>query len=152
MSTKKNADIQQMVVATEVAVQDVISFLKAKKPKKERRGELEISKVKEEYIDLIEYVEDGLVTFDSDNHPTLTLRVPLYSEHKDDQMHQKTVSFRKRVKAADQTRVMNGVDTEKKKGDYVLKLIGFLCQLSNTDIEQLEKDDFDVINQICSVF
>ena len=148
MSTEK----QKSLVSTDVAVKDVISFLKSKRPKMERRGELDTEKVKESYIDLIEAVEDGKVEFDEGFHPTLTLYSPLFKESSNEKNIVKKISFRNRVKAADKARVMNNLDVENKKGDYTLKLIGFLCQLSNAEVNEIEKSDFDVINQICSVF
>ena len=140
------------VVSTDVAVNDVISFLKAKNPRLERRNKLGVESVKEEYIDVIEYVEDGLITFDDNFHPTLTLRKPLFEGMSNDENVIHKINFRNRVKAGDKTRVMNGVDVDKKKGDYILRLVAFICGLSYTEVGELEGSDFDVINQIVSVF
>ena len=152
MEQKQGEFNSEKKISTDVAVKEVISFLTKKSPKLSRRGHFSEEKVKVEYIDLIEYVEDGLISFDDNFHPTLTLRNPIFGDSENEKNIVRKISFKSRVKAADKTRVMNGIDIEKRKGDYILSLISFLCGLNKAEVNDLESDDYDVINQICSVF
>ena len=138
-------------VATEVAVKELTEFLKKYKSKEFRRGKLSTEKISDDYIDAIEAIEDGLLVF-KDNTPTYTLREPLFSKAEDKALVVKEVNFRTRIKEADRALIMDGLDLEKKRGTYVLKTLSYITQLSMVEIKELGKDDFDVLNQICSVF
>ena len=117
-----------------------------------RRGKMTDEKIEEDYEDVIEAIEDGLLVFDEKQKPTYTLRNPLYANATDKSLIKKEVSFRSRIKQADKNLVMDGLDIKKQMGTYTLKYISFITQLSLTEVKELETDDFDVLNQICSVF
>lgn len=139
-------------VATSVAISEVEVFLKKHLSKEYRRGLMTEEKVKEDYLDVIEAVEDGLLVFEK-GRPVYTLRVPLFEGAEDSSLVVKTVNgIRSRIKEADRALVMDGIDIEKKQGTFVLKMLSFITQLSLTELKQLEKEDYRVLQQIASVF
>ncbi len=146
METKKTK------VATDVAMSDLREFLKKNLPKEFRRGKLDDEKIKEEYIDVLESIEDGNLIFGEKGELKYTLYTPLYSDAKDQSLVKKEVGFRSRIKGADRIILMDGIDPKKDLGTYMIKVISYICQLSITEVKQLEKEDFAVLNQICSVF
>lgn len=147
MNTNKTA----AKIATEVALTELTSFLKIHLKKEFRRGKLPQEKIKEEYIDVIEAIEDGHLIFNG-KKPEYTLREPLFKDAENKQNIVSKVTFRQRIKEADRALVMDGLDLEKQRGTYILKLLSYMTQLSLTEIKELEKEDFNVLNQICSVF
>ena len=138
-------------VDSEVAKKEVLAFVKKYRAKEFRRGTLTAEKVNEEYIDTIEAVEDGQLVFEN-NKPKYTLEEPLWPNAEDKALTITSVSFRSRIKEGEKTEVMNGLDIEKERGTYVLKLISWITQLSVKDVKELGKVDYNVLNQICSVF
>lgn len=144
MSSKK--------VSNEIAVQEITNFLKKHNEKEFRRGKITEETILEDYLDTIEAIEDGLLVFDEKMKPTYTLRTPLYGEAKDKSLIKSTVSFRSRIKEADKNLLMDNLDIKKQMGTYTIKYISYITQLSMTEVKELESDDFDVLNQICSVF
>ena len=53
---------------------------------------------------------------------------------------------------ATRTLLMNGLDPKKDLGTYMIVVISHICNLSKTEVQLLEKEDYEVLNQICSVF
>lgn len=139
-------------VPTEVAIIDLTNFLKKHKSKEFRRGKMTQDVIEEDYVDVIEAIEDGLLVFDEKNKPTYTLRNPLYTNAEDKSLQKTEVTFRSRIKEADKNLLMDNLDIKKQMGTYTIKYISYITQLSMTEVKELETDDFDVLNQICSVF
>jgi len=139
-------------VPTEVAIVDLTNFLKKHKEKEFRRGKMTQEIIEEEYVDVIEAIEDGLLVFDDKNKPTYKLRNPLYANAEDKSLQKTEVTFRSRIKEADKNLLMDNLDMKKQMGTYTIKYISYITQLSMTEVKELETDDFDVLNQICSVF
>lgn len=144
MSSKK--------VSNEIAVKEVTDFLRKHKEKEFKRGKMTEDVILEDYIDVIEAVEDGLITFDDHGKPVYTLKKPLYADAKDKSLVIDKVTFRARIKESDKNMLMDNLDVKKQMGTYTIKYISFMTQLSMTEVKELENDDFDVLNQICSVF
>lgn len=139
-------------VSKKVALVELTEFLKIHKTKEFRRGKMTSEKIEEDFEDAIEAIEDGLLVFDDKKKPVYTLRNPLYIEAEDQSLVVREISFRTRIKEAEKTLVMDGLDVKKQIGTYTIKYISYICQLSMTDVKQLESEDFEVLNQICSVF
>ncbi len=144
-------DENKTKVDFEVAINEVTVFLKKHMAKQFRRGKMTRDVIEEDYIDVIEAVQDGYLVFEK-GKPVYTLRNPLFAKAENKDLTVKMVNFRSRIKEADRALVMDGLDLEKKRGTYVLKTLSYITQLSMTEVKELEKDDFDVLNQICSVF
>lgn len=139
-------------VPTEVAIVELTNFLKKHKEKDFRRGKMTQDVIEEDYVDVIEAIEDGLLVFDEKSKPTYTLRNPLYATAEDKSLQKTEVTFRSRIKEADKNLLMDNLDIKKQMGTYTIKYISYITQLSMTEVKELETDDFDVLNQICSVF
>lgn len=139
-------------VPTEVAIVELTNFLKKHKEKDFRRGKMTQDVIEEDYVDVIEAIEDGLLVFDEKSKPTYTLRNPLYATAEDKSLQKTEVTFRSRIKEADKNLLMDNLDMKKQMGTYTIKYISYITQLSMTEVKELETDDFDVLNQICSVF
>lgn len=139
-------------VPTEVAIVELTNFLKKHKEKDFRRGKMTQDVIEEDYVDVIEAIEDGLLVFDEKSKPIYTLRNPLYATAEDKSLQKTEVTFRSRIKEADKNLLMDNLDIKKQMGTYTIKYISYITQLSMTEVKELETDDFDVLNQICSVF
>lgn len=144
--------MKKQVLSPEVAVAELTNFLKKHKSKEFRRGQLTEEKIKEDYVDVLEAIEDGLLVFDEKGNPEYTLEKPLFEDAENQDLVVKTIKFRSRVKAADKALVMDGLDFEKQRGTYVIKLLSYITMLSVAEVKQLENEDFVVLNQLCSVF
>ena len=139
-------------VSKEVAFKDVKTYLEKHLKKEFRRKQMPDSKIYEDYEDMIEAVEDGLLIIDSKGKVEYTLRYPLFTDKEDAGLAIKKVNIRGRIKAADKHLLMDGLDVQKKLGTYTLKIIAYITEVQLADVKQLEKEDFDTINQLCSVF
>jgi hypothetical protein len=147
----KEVSAKRNKVVRKVAIQEITEFISKYKAKEIRRGILTDEKILEDYIDAIEAIEDGHLIFEN-GKPIYTLKSPLFAKAEDQSLVVRTVNFRSRISEADKALVMDGIDIEKKRGTYVLKTLSYITQLSMVEVKELDKDDFDVLNQICSVF
>lgn len=144
-------------VSNEVAFKEVKDYLKKHLKKEFRRGQMPDSKIEDEYFDMIEAVEDGLLAFDKQGKAVYELREKLDKDADGNKLGNSDliitkVTLRGRIKAADKHILMDGLNIQKQLGTYTLKIISHITGLSVVDIKRLEKDDFDVLNQLCSVF
>lgn len=149
---KKEEKVEQVLIPQEIAMDELRVFLKKYQPKEFRRGNMTDEKIKEDYIDALEAIEDGFLIFNENGKPEYTLQSPLFEGAKDTALVVKKVSFRSRIRESDKSRLMNGLDMKKQTGTFALKYLSFITQLSMTEVDELESDDSKVINQICSVF
>lgn len=135
----------------EIAKKELKDFLSIHLKKEFRKGKLTDEKIEDDYPDVLDAIQDGLLFFDEKNKPTYSLRYPLKNE--DGEVSVSVIEFRSRIKGADRIVLMNGIDPKKQLGDYMIKVISYMTQLdSNSLVKKLEKEDFEVLNQICSVF
>ena len=101
MSTKKTE------ISTEIAIEELTTFLKKYRKKDFRRGKVTEEDIKKDYVDVIEAIEDGLLVFKNGN-PVYTLSSPL--KNSEGTVILKDITFRSRVRPADKAIVMNGLD------------------------------------------
>jgi hypothetical protein len=139
-------------IDNKVAFGEVKKFVQKHKAKEVRRGKLTDEIIESDFIDVIEAVEDGLLVFNENLVPTYTLRQPLHEHFEDAGLIIKEVKFKSRITEAEKALVMDGLDVAKQTGTYVLKTMAHITRLKLADLKVVEKDDFDVLNQICSVF
>lgn len=146
---KKN---ENKAISSEVAFSEFKKFLEKYKSKEIRRGSLTDEKIKEEFIDALEAVEDGLLTFDDKNNPNYKLRVPIETESKNKELGTYEVGFRTRIRPTVKADLMDGLEVKKQAGKFALRYIAYITQLPIPDLDNMDPDDYDTINQICSVF
>lgn len=140
-------------VSKELALKELTAFLQKWKPKEFRRGTLTPEKIEEDYIDVLDAIMEGHLMFENLS-PVYTLIQPLFGEATDESLRKTKVTFRSRINQLEKLEVMDGLDPEKQRGTYVKRLVQYVTQLSATEIKKLGecKEDFDVVNQIASVF
>ena len=141
--------MSKQVISTELAVSELKKFLKTHLLKEDRRGKLTDEFIEEEYADVLFAIEEGNLVF-VDNKPVFTLFEPLLND--EGQPSVTEISFRARIKGADKVMLMNGIDPKKQLGDYMIKIISFITQQPQPLVKRFGQQDFDVLNQICSVF
>lgn len=137
-------------VDEKVAIETFTKFLKKFKAKELRRGEISEVDIKDDYIDAIESIQDGFLIFDDKDHPSLTLRKPLTTG--DDETAVKEVTFRTRIRPSDKANIMSGLEVQKDVGKFSLRYAAYITQLSIKELDLLDRDDYDTIQQVCSVF
>ena len=141
---------EKKAVSREVAISEFAKFLRKYKAKELRRGIIKESEIGEDYIDAIEAIEDGLLVFDDKNHPKYTLREPLGGA--DSELGAKEIVFRSRIRPSERANVMSGLDVAKDQGKFTLRYLAFITGLAVLELDKLNSDDYDVINQVSSVF
>lgn len=147
MSSKK-------VMPQEMAIGELTKFLKKYKKKEFRRGLMTDDKIKEDYVDVIEALEDGYLVIDEKLNLKYTLREPLMPEDKnaDVSLGIKEITFRSRVKPSAKADLMDGLDVQKQAGKFSMRYISYIIQQPIGILDKLDSDDYDVLSQICSVF
>ena len=146
---KKN---ETRAISKEVAISELTKFLQKYKRKEFGKGELTEDKIEDNFPDVIEAIQDGLIVFDDKNHPTLTLRFPIETENKDKDLGIYVVNFRSRIKPSDKANIMDGLNIQTQQGKYILKFMSYITGMSGNELDKLDTEDYDTINQICSVF
>ena len=136
-------------VGREIAINDLMVFLQKHKKKEIRRGEITSESIEDDYIDVIEAIEDGLLVFEKGS-PVYTLREPVKSD--EGAVVISKVIFRSRIHPVDKTNVLNGINVSTEQGKYLLKMLSLATKLQVAELGKLEKDDYEVLNQITSVF
>ena len=147
MKESKNLEVNQ-VISDELAVIELRKFVAKYRRRDARKGLLKDEKLLDEYPNVIDAITDGLIIFDDKNHPKYKLREPLM----DSVENIEEITFRTRIKPSDQSRLMDGINIQTQTAKYVLRFIGYITGLAQGDIDRLDKEDYDTINQICSVF
>lgn len=139
------------VMARDVAVEELKGFLKQHLKKEFRRGTMTDEKIEEDYPDVLDALEDGFLVFENGS-PKYKLREPLKDKDTQEVAVSEINNFKTRIKGADKTTLLNGIDPKKQLGDYMIIIISHISNLNKELVKKLEKEDFDVLNQICSVF
>ncbi|WP_299529051.1 hypothetical protein [Ulvibacterium sp.] len=143
--------MKKPAVSEEMAIDELSVFLKKYKKREFRKGQMTNDRILDEYPNIIDAIMDGFLVFE-DAGPKLTLREPIETETKDKELGVYNVAFRTRVKPSDQARIMDGINIQTQQAKYVLKFLSYVTGLSSGEIDKLGKEDYDTINQLCSVF
>lgn len=146
--------MSKQVLATDVALKELTKFLKKHKAKEFRRNKIKESDISTEYIDMLEALEFGNLTFDDKLNPTYTLIEPILPEEKnaDASLGIREITFKTRIKPTQLANIMEGIDVAKDSGTFSLRYMSHITGKSIQIIDKFSKDDYDVLNQICSVF
>lgn len=146
--------MSKKVLATEVALVELTKFVKKHKAKEFRRGKISEDKISEEYIDVLEALEFGNLEFDENLNPKYTLIDPVLPTEKgaDASLGIREITFKTRIKPTALAGIMQGIDVQKDSGTFSLRYMSYITGLSVQIIDKFSKDDYDALNQICSVF
>lgn len=139
-------------ISEDVALADLKKFLEKYKAKEMRRGQLKDDKIKDDYVDVLEAIQDGFMVFDDKHNPKYTLRVPLETDGGNPELATREILFKTRVRPSVKADLMDGLKIETQLGKFSIRYMGYIADLSAGDIDKLDPEDYDVINQICSVF
>lgn len=139
------AEKSKQAISDEVALKEVIDFVQ----KWKRRPQKE-DLIKEDYPDVIEAVKSGNLVFDENQRPIYTLRSPIKTS--EGNVHLDKVEFRIRVKPTTQADLADGLKLQTQQAKYVLRVISYIIDQPLTMLDKFEGDDYDTIQQICTVF
>ena len=134
------------VINREVAIQEVRSFLE----KFNRRKQYSDEKIEEDYPDVLEAVQLGLLVFDDNKIPSFTLETPVHNQ--DGEVVLKDVTFRTRIKPSTKADLASGIDLRKDAAKYSLNIISYIVDQPRAMLDKFEPFDYDVIQQVSSVF
>jgi hypothetical protein len=132
-------------VSEEVALEEVKSFAEYHLDR-----DLSTEKVKEDYPDVIRAVQRGLLTFDEDQVPKLTLKEPVKGES--GAVALDSVSFKTRIVASEQQKLAKGVDMKNDTFALINKFRAYFIGQPVLMLDKLGKTDYKVVDQLTSVF
>lgn len=144
--------VKNAAISEDVAINEFIEFLKPYKKREYRKGLLTSEKILDEYPNVVDAIMDGLLVFKKDQALELTLRYPIETEGKNDALATKKVVFTTRVKPSDTMRLMDGINLQTQQSKYVMRFIRHITGLAQGEIDNLDKEDYDTINQLSTVF
>lgn len=132
-------------ISKEVALEDLGTFINkfVKKP-------VEHNELEETYPDILEGIMDGLVNFNSDGVPVYTLKFPIKAET--GEVIYSEINFRTRIKPTTLADLAKGLHPQKEVFTLQLRMTSYIIDKSVIDLDKFERYDYDVINQIASVF
>ncbi len=135
----------EIKVTEEVAVSEVKAFAEYHLEKI-----IDEDKVREDYPDAIEAVKSGLLTFDENQVPKLSLKKPIKSESGDISLSE--VKFRTRIVTSEQESIAKGIDIKNDMLRFVNKLKSAYISQPKAMLDKFGKFDLRVIEQVVSVF
>lgn len=149
MSTILNSgENENYKVDQETAISEIQDFLSKHNQRDARNGKFTKDFICDEYATTLDEVRTGRLKFE-DGLPVYTLNTPLFEGQETEIL---TVKWRSRISEGTKMRLMDGLNVAKNQGTFFLRLMAYSTQLSITEIEKLSKDDYDLINQVTSVF
>ncbi len=132
-------------ISEEIAVKELQEFVE-----KYNYNEKSESEIIEEYPMVLRAVKEGLLIFDDELKPIYTLKYPLIL--KDDDLSVKEIKFKTRIKPLELKRIAGNPQVTKNQQFFALKCLEFLTGCSIGEINEFEKYDYQVIEQISTVF
>lgn len=141
----KKADSKE-VISREAAIEEFRDFLNAYT----RRKTFSNEKIEEDYPDAIEAVQLGLLVFNEKKTPTFTLETPIKSEEGTVVLDK--VVFRTRIKPSTKADLASGIDLRKDSVKFALNIAAYIVDQPRSMLDKFEPFDYDVIQQVGSVF
>ncbi|RDY57712.1 hypothetical protein [Flagellimonas nanhaiensis] len=141
-------------ISEEVALNEFKEFLKKFKKREFRRGKITDEKILDDYPNIIDALMDGLLVLENKEtgKPVFTLRFPIETEGKNEALAVKTVTFKTRTKPSDMVRLLDGINPQTQQAKYVMRYLQHVTNLAQGEIDNLDKDDYDTISQLATVF
>lgn len=134
------------VISEEVALNELKSFIHkwVKRPCKD-------DQLADEYSDILEAIKSGNLVIDSVTKvPVYTLLDPIKNE--DGNISKTTVEFKTRIKPTTKASLAEGLDLKKQVAKYSLIIISHVIGCTVNELDRFEKEDYDVISQIATLF
>jgi hypothetical protein len=133
------------VVSKEVALDDLELFINKFVKKPVAKSELE-----ETYPDVLDAIVDGYLSFDESNLPRLKLKYPIKDEEGNIALSE--LSFRTRIKPTALASLAKGLNPQKEVFELQLRMTSFIIDQPVAMLDKFERYDYDVLNQVASVF
>lgn len=127
------------------AILEVQNFVKKWDSKLKKEWE-----IKDDYPNLLQAIQFGLVSFDKDLKPVLKLKDPVLNDKEEVALGQ--IVFRTRIKPQELANVMKGLDISKNQVEYTLRCFAFLTGQPIAMIDKFSKFDYKVVEQLSTVF
>lgn len=133
------------VISKEVALKELESFVNKfiKKP-------LSLDAIEETYPDILEGIIEGFVSFDESGLPLLKLKEPIKSDTGDVVLSE--ISFKTRIKPTSLASIAKGIDLKTDALTLQLRMVSYIIDQPIAMLDKFERYDYDVINQISTVF
>lgn len=137
--------MKKAVISRDVGIVDVENFVNtfAKKA-------IKTSDVEEKYLDILEAVEDGLLTFNESYVPKLTLKTPI--KNTDGEVSLSEINFKTRIKPTDLANIGKGLNLATDTLNMQLRMVANICGQPIAFLDLLSKYDYDVVSSVASVF
>jgi len=142
MKTVKNKE----VIDREVAIVEVRNFLNHFNRKQDPSDQ----NIEELYPDVLEAVQLGLLVFNGEKSPVLTLEKPI--ENDEGIVSLSSVEFRTRIKPSTKANLSEGIDLRKQAVKYSLNVVAYIIDQPKPMLDKFSPFDYDVIQQVSSVF
>ncbi|WBL22962.1 hypothetical protein [Zunongwangia sp. HRR-M8] len=137
-------------VSREIALNELVEFVKIHKPKEVRRGQLTPEKIEDDFLDILEAIEDGNLMF-KDEKPVYSLLEPV--KNQDDEVILETINFEHtRIKPSQLANLSKGLDISKNAFEFGLRCTAYIIGEPKTFLDKLSTTDFKVVQGLASLF
>lgn len=137
--------MKKVVISKEVALDELETFINRFVKKPAPKEELE-----ETYPDVLEAIMDGFLSFKEDGIPVLKLKDPIKLE--DGSILIPEINFRTRIKPTTLADLAKGLHPQKEVFTLQLRMTAYIIDQPVSMLDKFERYDYDVINQIATVF
>ena len=133
------------VISKDVALKELETLVNrfVKKP-------VPFEELEETYPDILDAIMDGYLSFDGTGLPVLTLKDPVKNDKGEVSLSE--VKFRTRIKPTVLRDLAKGVDLKKDPLGLQLKMVAYITDQPEIMIDNYERYDCDVIQQIATIF
>jgi hypothetical protein len=137
--------MKNTAVSKEVALEELERFVNKFVKKPVPSNELE-----DTYPDVLEAITDGFLSFDVESMPKLKLKFPIKDE--EGNVAVSDITFRTRIKPTELAEIAKGLHPQKEVFMLQLKMTSHIIDQPVKMLDKFERYDYDVINQVASVF
>ena len=107
-------------------------------------------KIEDNYPQVLSSIRKGLLVFDDDLKPTLTLLNPI--KDVDGNIVVEKIEFRTRLKPTDLANITKGLDISKQQVEYTLRCLSYITGKDKAYLDKFCKFDYKAIEQTATVF
>lgn len=133
------------VVNREIALNDLEQFINrfVKKP-------VPAEEMADIYPDVLDAIMDGYLSFGDSGVPVLKLKFPIKNEAGDISLPE--INFKTRIKPTTLADLAKGLHPQKEVFTLQLRMTAYIIDQPVVMLDKFERYDYDVINQIATVF
>lgn len=133
------------IIAEELALEELSSFINKWVKKPESKGDL-----KEAYPNTFEAISEGRFILDEAKTPTLKLQEPLKND--EGGIFISELTFKTRIKPSTQADLGDGLNLSTQQAKYALRLISYISGQPIAVLDRLSRLDYDTVSEISAVF